>query len=473
MNNRPYPIAPILVIDDEEAILLSIDTTLQLAGINNVLTCSDSRQVITIVEQRSPSLVLLDLNMPHLDGEAVLEQINSHYPHIPVIIITGRIDAQTAVDCMKSGAFDYIVKPVDEARLIATIKKCIQFNELNQENQLLKDRLTDGTLQHPETFSEILTNSSKMLQIFSYAESIARTSQPVLIKGETGTGKELMARAIHKLSDCPGEFVAINVAGLDDNVFSDTLFGHIKGAFTGAGDNRAGLIERAAEGTLFLDEIGDLSASSQIKLLRLLQEKEYLPLGEDRHRISRARIIASTHVDLWDLQQKELFRQDLHYRLRTHRIILPPLRERKEDIGLLVEHFARLAADALKKPVPTIPQELIGLLETYNFPGNIREIQAMVFDAIARHKSGTLPLTVFRNHIAYVRKAEMKKEHGNEVNGIPLTFADPLPTLKEATRMLIEEALLRAGNNQTTAASMLGISQQALSKRLKNFEKEK
>jgi len=473
MSTRLYPVAPILVVDDEEAILLSIDTTLQLAGINNVLTCSDSRQVMTIVEKRSPSIVLLDLNMPHLDGEAILEQINSHYPNISVIIITGRIDAQTAVDCMKSGAFDYIVKPVDENKLLTTIKKCMQFNELHQDSQDGKDSFAETNLQHPESFAEILTNSRKMLQIFSYTESVAQTSQPVLIKGETGTGKELMARAIHKLSGCRGEFVAVNVAGLDDNVFSDTLFGHIKGAFTGAADNRAGLIERAADGTLFLDEIGDLSPSSQIKLLRLLQEREYMPLGEDRPRLSRARIITSTHVDLWDLQQKELFRQDLHYRLRTHRIILPPLRERKEDIPLLVEHFAGLAANALKKPLPPIPQELITILESYNFPGNIRELQAMVFDAIARHKSGILPTTVFRAHIAHVRKAEIKKETGDHVNGIPLTFADPLPTLKEATRMLIEEAMLRAGNNQTTAASMLGITQQALSKRLKSLHQEK
>ncbi len=471
MSNRPYPADPILIIDDEEAILLSVDTILQLTGMNNVRTCSDSRQAMAIIEQRLPSVILLDLNMPHLDGEAILERITGQYPHIPIIIITGQIDAETAVECMKSGAFDYIVKPVDENRLITSVKKSLQYGELYQENLMLKEQLRQDSLNTPEAFADIITNSPKMLMLFGYCESIATTSQPVLIRGETGTGKELIARAIHKLSGNPGQFVAINVAGLDDNVFSDTLFGHVKGAFTGADADRSGLIERAADGTLFLDEIGDLSHSSQIKLLRLLQEKEYMPLGQDTNRISSARIIASTHVDLWELQQKELFRQDLHYRLRTHRIILPPLRERREDIGILVGHFGQCAAQALKKSEPRIPQELITLLESYHFPGNIRELQAMVFDAIAQHKSGVLPLIVFRNHIAMARQDETKL-HNNGSCGVPLTFATPLPTIKQATNMLVAEAMHRAGNNQSAAAALLGISQQALSNRLKNWLKK-
>lgn len=472
MSNRQYPADPILVIDDEEAILLSVDTILQLAGMNNVITCVDSRQALSFIDRRTPSIILLDLNMPHVDGEAILDQVTSRHPHIPVIIITGRIDAETAVDCMKSGAFDYIVKPVDENRLIASVKKSLQFGELHQENQALRDKLRDGKLNRPEAFDAIVTHSSKMMLLFNYSESIAKTSQPVLIKGETGTGKELIARAIHQLSGREGDFVAINVAGLDDNVFSDTLFGHVKGAFTGADKDRQGLIERAANGTLFLDEIGDLSASSQIKLLRLLQEKEYMPLGQDTNRISSARIIASTHVDLWDLQQKDLFRQDLHYRLRTHRIILPPLRERKEDLGILTDHFAQSAADTLQKPKPRIPQELMNLLDTYHFPGNIRELQAMIFDAVAQNSSGILSLAVFREHIGRIKRAETKHQNGDKYDGIPITFADPLPTIKQATRMLIEEAMHRAHHNQSTAASMLGITQQALSKRLSKMERE-
>ncbi|MFW2368948.1 MAG: sigma-54-dependent transcriptional regulator [Desulforhopalus sp.] len=472
MTHSPYPASPIMVIDDEEAILLSVDTTLQLAGFDNVLTCSDSRQAVPLVQQLSPSVILLDLNMPGVDGEEILEKVTSQFPSIPVIIITGRIDAETAVDCMKLGAFDYIVKPVDENRLIATVRKSLQFNELHQENQALKEQLLEGNLKQPEIFREIKTNSAKMFMIFSYAESIAKTSHPVLVRGETGTGKELIARAIHQLSGVPGEFVAINVAGLDDNVFSDTLFGHVKGAFTGADSKRSGLIERAANGTLFLDEIGDLNASSQIKLLRLLQEKEYMPLGQDSNRTSSARIIASTHVDLWELQEKELFRQDLHYRLRTHRIFLPPLRERKEDLAILVNHFIQSSSEGLNKKPPRLPKELIQLLESYHFPGNIRELQAMVFDAIAQNTQTILPMTVFRSHIIRVRTVETKHQQSSNNEGVPITFTDPLPTIKQATRMLVQEAMHRAANNQSTAASMLGISQQALSKRLQKFDEE-
>ncbi|EKD38579.1 MAG: Two component, sigma54 specific, transcriptional regulator, Fis family, partial [uncultured bacterium] len=214
MNIKLYPSDPILVIDDEEAILLSVDTILQLAGMNNVRTCSDSRQAMAIVAQRSPSVILLDLNMPHLNGEAILDQITGQYPNIPIIIITGRIDAETAVLCMKSGAFDYIVKPVDENRLIATVKKSLQYSELHHENLALKEQLRQNPLANPEAFADIITNSPKMMGIFGYIESIANTAEPVLIRGETGTGKELIAKAIHTVSGRTGEFVAVNVAGL-------------------------------------------------------------------------------------------------------------------------------------------------------------------------------------------------------------------------------------------------------------------
>lgn len=469
MNVDLFPSAPILVVDDEEAILLSIDTILQLAGMNNVIICSDSRDVLPIVEQKEPAVILLDLNMPHLDGEDILDQVSAYYPHIPIIIITGRIDAETAVDCMKNGAFDYIVKPIEENRLIAAVKKSLQYSDQHKESQVLKQQLRQKNLEHPEAFDNIITESPKMMMLFNYIESIATTDQPVLLRGETGTGKELVARALHSLSDRPGNFVPVNVAGLDDNVFSDTLFGHVPGAFTGADTDRSGLIERAANGSLFLDEIGDMSSGSQIKLLRLLQEGEYMPLGADSNRISSARIIASTHVDLWELQQKELFRKDLHYRLRTHRITLPPLRERKEDIPLLVDFFVQKSAAALNKKKQVLPKELFYLMESYHFPGNIRELQAMVFDAVAQSKSNTLALNVFREHMAKVRQAEARLNEGTS-QGVPLTFATPLPTIKEATRMLVEEAMLRASNNQSTAAAMLGISQQALSRRLKKMD---
>lgn len=467
MNRRRQPAAPILVIDDEESILRSIDTTLQLAGFNHVLCCRESREALAMLRHKTPSCALLDLNMPHLDGEELLPLILSRHPDIPVIIITGTIDVDKAVHCMKSGALDYLVKPVDEGRLIAAIHQALRFRDLHQENRALRLQLEEEQLEHPEAFADIVTASPKMVALFRYIESIAPSMQPVLIRGETGVGKELVARAIHRLSGRPGPFVAVNVAGLDDNVFSDTLFGHIKGAFTGAEGARPGLVEKAADGTLFLDEIGDLSQGSQVKLLRLLQEHEYMPLGQDSLQLSNARVIASTHADLWELQQQGRFRKDLHYRLRTHLLRIPALRDRREDLAVLVAVFADQAAQSLSKPEPAISADLLDLLASHAFPGNVRELQAMIFDAVAQQKTNILPLDVIRSHMDRATRDRSACPDGSW--GAELHFPDPLPTLKEAACKLVQEAMRRAGHNQSAAAALLGISQQALSKRLKRL----
>ncbi len=243
-----------------------------------------------------------------------------------------------------------------------------------------------------------------MRSTFKYIESIAVTSQPVLITGKTGVGKELIARTIHRLSGRKGTLAAVNVTGLDDTTFSDTLFDHKRGAFTGADRVRAGLIEKAANGTLFLDETGDLHPTSQVKLLRLLQEREYYPLGADVPRPSNARIVVATNRDLLALQASGTFRADLYYRLLLHRINVPPLRERRDDIPLLVEFFLQRAADELGKTKPTPPPELFILLALYDFPGNIRELQTMIFDAVSRHESWKLSLTGFKEIIRHLKR---------------------------------------------------------------------
>ncbi len=467
-NDTLIPPHPVMIVDDEESILLSIDTTLQMAGMNNIITCGDPRRVMDILAERMIDVMLLDLNMPHVQGERLLDSINREFPGIPVIIVTGAVDVATAVRCIKAGAFDYVVKPVEEDRLVTAVNRAISFQELKRENLALKQHILSDTLEKPEAFQEIITNNKKMLLIFQYIESIARTSQPVLIRGETGVGKELIAATIHTLSGLKGNFVAVNAAGLDENVFSDTLFGHARGAFTGADQARRGLIEQAAGGTLFLDEIGDLSHTSQVKLLRLLQEGEYFPLGLDQVRKTDARIVAATNRNLSELQKTGKFRSDLNYRLRTHRIYIPPLRERLDDIPLLAEHFLEMAAQTLNKKKPTPPKELFTLLKTCSFPGNIRELQSMIFDAVSRHKSGVLSLDVFRSHIGpdNDKKLPTSQASGDE---IPLLAfpGDRLPTIKEATDLLISEAVGRAGGNQSIASKMLGVTQQALSKRLK------
>ena len=467
-SRSPHPPNPIMIVDDEASILLAIDTTLQIAGIDNIITCEDSRRVMDLMADHPIEIMLLDLNMPNIDGHRLLDDVRREYPDVPVIIVTGAVDVETAVRCIKAGAFDYIVKPVEADRLITAVNRALSFQELKRENQSLRRHMLHEDLEHPDVFDPIVTGSKKMLTIFHYVESIAKTSQPVLVRGETGVGKELIALTIHALSGLSGKFVAVNAAGLDDTVFSDTLFGHVKGAFTGADIARGGLIEQADGGTLFLDEIGDLTQASQVKLLRLLQEGEYFALGSDAPRKANTRIIAATNQNLSELLSEGRFRKDLNYRLRTHRIYVPPLRERLDDIPLLLDHFLALAASGLNKPKPAVPRELVPLLCTYSYPGNIRELESLIFDAVSRHRSGVLSLEAFTTHIhGDTCWEDPPPAVGEGLGEPPIRFSHRLPTIKEATRLLIDEAMRRSGGNQSRAARMLGISQQALSKRLK------
>jgi DNA-binding NtrC family response regulator len=275
MTEYKYLEYPILIVDDEENALESFEITLNSCGIENIVLCKDSREVRTLLKSGKFEIILLDLTMPYITGEELLPLIVQDYPETPVIIITGDIEVDTAVRCMQIGAFDYMVKPVEEKRLISGIKRGVDRNQLYRENMNLKHQFLYGKLAHPEVFSNIITRNSTMISILKYIEVIANSPEPVFLTGETGVGKELFARAIYHVSQRKGNFVPVNVAGLDDTIFSDTLFGHLKGAFTDAHQSRRGLIEQAAGGTLFLDEIGDLSHSSQVKLLRLIQEHEY------------------------------------------------------------------------------------------------------------------------------------------------------------------------------------------------------
>lgn len=288
--------------------------------------------------------------------------------------------------------------------------------------------------------------------IFKYIETISKSSLPVLITGETGVGKELIAESIHKASPLKGSFTPVNVAGIDDHLFSDMLFGHVKGAYTGADEIRSGLIEKAAGGTLFLDEIGDLKIESQVKLLRLLQNKKYYPLGSDSEKTSNCRIIVATNQNIVELMDSQKFRKDLFYRLQTHHIHIPPLRERLEDIPLLTDHFLENATQELDiKAIHSTP-ELIALLKIYHFPGNIRELEGMIFNAVSVHESGKISLEPFRKII-------IKKTDGSSIT--------PFLTLEEAEKQHIENALKKSNGNQSLAAQLLGISRKALNNRLR------
>ncbi len=437
----------------------------------------DGRDVEKLLRNNEIGILLLDLSMPHISGRELLENISSEYPGVITIVITGNSDIDSAVQCMKCGAYDYLVKPIEKNKLIATVRRAAEMQELRRENDTLKTRLFASELTNPSSFKEIVAVSDKMKSIFLYVEAVAPTLQPVLITGETGAGKELIARSIHAASGRSGKLVSVNVAGFDDNMLSDTLFGHQKGAFTGAMGVRRGLVETAADGTLFLDEIGDLSLASQVKLLRLLDSREYFQLGSDVPKRSEARIIVATNRDLEEAVSSGTFRKDLYYRLYTHHIEVPPLRERLEDLPHLLNHFLQAACDEFGVGVPRVPPDVSAYLCMNHFPGNIRELRSIVYDAITRLKTvgsmpKSLPLEVFQKPAIGKAPESMENQRVDvNVNGVDvLQFSDRLPTIKDATDLLVKEAMRRSSGKQTVASRMLGISQQALSKRLKKAE---
>ncbi|WP_224981579.1 sigma-54-dependent transcriptional regulator [Geomonas agri] len=466
MTTTLYPSFSILLVDDEPDWLYSMSITLERAGLTNILTCPDSREALKMMAEYTVGVVLLDLTMPHLSGEELLERIAEEHPEVTVIIVSGLNQLETAVNCMRSGAFDYYVKTSEEGRIVKGVKRAVREKELQLENRELRNRFLYDRLEHPEAFDNIVTGDKGMRSIFQYVEAVALSSQPILVTGESGVGKELIVSALHRLSGRKGELVAVNVAGLDDTMVSDTLFGHVKGAYTGAGEARKGMIEQAADGTLFLDEIGDLSLGSQVKLLRLLQEGEYYPIGSDRPRRIRARVVVATHQDLAARQVAGQFRNDLYYRLRAHHLHVPPLRKRKDDIPLLLDHFLELAAREFGKKKPTLPKELAVLLATYDFPGNVRELKAMVYDAVSLHQGGVLSMEAFVRAIGE-RPAQSIAEQPAEPSDNPFFGMDRLPGFTEAIDLLVAEAVRRAEGNQSIAARLLGVSQPTLSKRLK------
>ncbi|WP_246545699.1 sigma-54-dependent transcriptional regulator [Pelotalea chapellei] len=413
-------------------------------------------------QKHRPDLIFTDLLMPQMDGLEFMRRVKELSPETPVVFISGINVVADAIKAVQAGAWDFITKPVlnlTELELIA--KRALETVELRHEVSALRQQVLDGHLQNKEVFAAIVTQDESMLRIFRYIEAIAPTSQPVLIAGPTGTGKELLAQSVHTASRRTGKLVAVNLGGLDDQIFSDTLFGHLKGAFTGADRVREGVIAQAAGGTLFLDEIGELTESSQIKLLRLLQEQEYYPLGSDRPSKTTARIIAATNRDLHALVDEGRFRQDLFYRLCTHQVNVPPLQARKGDIPLLLELFVTEAAIALHKDVPAISSGLPSYLATYNFPGNVRELKALVYDAVARHSRGLLAKEYF------IQAMDGRRPHNSATPAFeisPQIPGDRLPTLKEAEASLIRQALELANGNQGVAARHLGITRQGLNK---------
>lgn len=461
---KPKPEQGVLLVDDDASFLDEARRALHSHGITNIATLQDGGNVFQELSSGTYRVVILDWVMPGLSGADLLPEIIRQFPAIPVIIMTGVNDLENVVTCIKLGAYDYLAKPLDANRLVSIVQKAFSAEALASQNRRLTAYLQGEPLQHPEHFSGIITCNDRMQSIFKIIEAMQFSRQPVLITGETGVGKELIAKAIHATSELKGPMITVNVAGLDDHMFADTLFGHKKGAFTGASESRDGLLEQARNGTLFLDEIGELSIASQVKLLRLIQQNEYYRVGSDVLQKNTARIIAASNADFESKLAAGTFRHDLYYRISTHSLHIPPLRERREDILPLAEHYAASVAKELQREVPNFSREVRLALQHQEFPGNVRELINMINKAVTNNRSGNLHLDDFPG-VSYDCDTQpnlIRRIGSNQfvLHGIFPAF----PTFEEVEGLLATEAMDESKGSRSAAAELLGVSRPTLNK---------
>lgn len=455
----------IVLIDDDVDFLAGMKRVLMVNGFRSVTAFSSAVDAMESLEKTEAAVILLDMVMPGISGRDLLPRLMDKYPDTPVVISSAVNEVDTVVSCMKIGAYDYLVKPIDTSRLTQIVANALRLYQLNRENRRLKEYLLGTPLSSPEQFSRIITRNSKMKAIFKLIETFASTLRPILITGETGVGKELVANVIHEISGVRGPFVPLNAGGLEGPMFIDTLFGHSKGAHPYGGEERGGLIQKAQGGTLFLDEVGDLSQEAQIALLRLLQEGEYYRPGSDMVMHSNARIIAASNRDLRELVENGRFRRDLYHRLSSHQIHIPPLRDRYEDIPLLLQYIADDEAKYLNKPLLRIAPELVDALTAWEYPGNVRELINMVRNGVALNNNGTLSPEDFPG-LPLVKKPvsgllRISKEDHYTIHALFEKF----PTLEEFERLVIEEAIKFSGS-KANAADILGITRPTLNRKL-------
>jgi DNA-binding NtrC family response regulator len=451
---------PILVVGSRREVIDHLMLVLR-EEFSHVWTAKEE-ECISLIEEKHFALVVLEASSLKSSTELILK-MKSLSPKMQVIVAADRTDAPTVVEFMRTGAYDLLELPTDKYHLNISAVRGIERSMLLDALEVAVSHYGSPKFFKPDAFSHIVTVNPNMYSIFRYLEEISLSMQPVLISGETGTGKELFAQAIYKLSG-RSPYITVNIAGVDDNVFSDTLFGHTKGAFTGAIAERKGILAKAKGGVLLLDEIGELPEQSQIKLLRLIQENTYYPLGSDTSVTMDVKLVLATNKDLLMEVNNGSFRKDLYYRIHTHSVTIPPLRERLDDIPSLLIHFVQKSAAAMGKTPPSITPELVASLNRYPYPGNVRELEAMVNDAVATHKRGALPLAQFRK---YIGKSSPKLKE----NPLSRLTTAGFPTLKDAEDYIVAKAMEKCGGNQKKAAALLGISRQALNKRLLKKER--
>ncbi|GAB4277938.1 MAG: sigma-54 dependent transcriptional regulator [Marinilabiliales bacterium] len=451
----------VLVIDDNKAVLNFLKIFLLQTGKFEVDTLQNSSEAYKIIDKNKYDILLLDMDMPVVTGLDILKYINEKQPNIVTIVLTGVEDIDLAISAMKLGTYDYLLKPIDEQKILSTLDKAAESVDIERSKENINESISRDTLKHKECFESIITQDEKMLKIFHLIEMYAQTNNSILIWGESGTGKELIARAIHNISNrSKNKFVAVNAGVFANDLFASEFFGHEKGAFTGAVEKKKGLIEEADGGTLFLDEIGELSLPIQVKLLRFLQEEEFYRLGSTKNIKADVRIIAATNKNLFEEINKGNFRKDLFFRLNINSINLPPLRERINDIEPLAYHFLNVFNKKYNKNVTKISPSVLNFLKTYPFHGNVRELlniinSAMIIETSNELKKKSLPHYLLETTNAYIDKESVK----------PLS-------LQELEKEHIRKILAYTNNNKTKAAEILGISRVNLIAKIKKYEIE-
>ncbi len=448
----------ILLIDDEKNYLLVLEALLLDAGYN-VTAISDPETALAFLDESEVDVVVTDMKMPKVTGREVLERVKKNWPYIPVLIMTAFGSIESAVDVMKYGAFDYITKPFSNDELLLSVHNAAELSRAHRQYRLLQEAMEDRYGVH-----QIIGRSRAIRTVLEMVERAAPSRSTVLITGESGTGKELVARAIHVSSprkDAP--FISVNCMALNPGVLESELFGHEKGSFTGAVAMRRGRFEQADGGTLFLDEIAELSQDLQVKLLRVLQERCFERVGGGEEIEVDIRVVAATNKDLAAMVESGAFRDDLYYRLNVVQVPLPPLRERREDIPLLVAHFAEKLAHDNGVVVKTFSTEALNYLTGYEWPGNIRQLQNVVERCLVLVSGGVIDVESLPPEI---RDEESQFKSAVDLLPVELDLADTLEKIEAA---LIRRALVRADLVQVKAAELLGISKSLLQYKLKKY----
>ncbi len=455
MESTADRMTPMLVVDDDVGLILSIKAAVVSAGLPEPALLSDSRQVMECIGKGDFHLVILDLIMPHIHGMELLSQIKKEYPAIEIIVITAVDDVASAVQALKYDAYDYLVKPVKLEKLILTINHALERYHLRNGLALYEQNQLFSDLKHRDDFREMIAQDESMAMVFHQAEIAAPTEYNIVITGESGTGKELLARIIHRISTrSDGPFVTINMAAFSRNLIEDDLFGHERGAYTGALADKKGFFEAAQGGTIFLDEITELELPLQGKLLRVIQERELYRLGSTELKNIDVRIISATNKHIKEAIQKGQFREDLFYRLNMFHIHIPPLRQRRKDIIPLAYHFLKIHSEKNKRRINAISPVVLRELSNYAFPGNVRELENIIAKAVLLERGRELSLSSVENLLM-------------PINPVPILDEVPL-TLDEVTHLHIKKVLARTGNNKTRAAKILGIGLRTLQRKLKD-----